>query len=370
MKGWFSEVSDEMWPGQAMSLKMKEVLFKGKSDFQDVLVFDSETYGKVLILDGVIQATERDEFSYQEMIAHLPLCSLKNPAKKVLVVGGGDGGGLHVDEPSGVSQFANGSVPTCFRPPRVRIPHPQSSSSNLGPVRRRLSDDVSELNVGRFFARVTLVEGVLREITRHGSVEHLDIAELDAMVIEVSKKYFPGMSVGFDDPRVHVHGTDGIKWVKDAEPGTYDAIIVDSSDPVGPACVLFEKPFFEAMHRALKPGGVVCTQGECVWLHAELIKDVLEMCKEIFVGGSVQYGFTSIPTYPSGQIGFVMCSKPDEDGKTVDFSKPSRPPPIAPEGSALKPLRYYNEGIHGAAFCLPEFARAAVEPFVVRGTGF
>ena len=72
MNGWFSEISDEMWPGQAMSLKVEEVLHRGRSDFQDVMVFRSSNHGKVLILDGVIQATERDEFSYQEMIAHLP----------------------------------------------------------------------------------------------------------------------------------------------------------------------------------------------------------------------------------------------------------------------------------------------------------
>ena len=71
MNGWFSEISDEMWPGQAMSLKMTEVLFKGKSDFQDVMVFQSQTYGKVLILDGVIQCTERDEFSYQLSLIHI-----------------------------------------------------------------------------------------------------------------------------------------------------------------------------------------------------------------------------------------------------------------------------------------------------------
>ena len=268
MNGWFSEISDEMWPGQAMSLKMTEVLFKGKSDFQDVMVFQSQTYGKVLILDGVIQCTERDEFSYQEMIAHLPLCSINDAPKKVLVVGGGDG-------------------------------------------------------------------GVLREIVRHPTVERLDIAEIDGMVIDVSKKFFPGMSCGFDDPRVNVNVCDGIKFVGDAEEGSYDAIIVDSSDPVGPASVLFEKPFFEKIYRALKPCGVLCTQGECIWLHAELIKDVLEMCKGIFVGGSVQYGYCSIPTYPSWQIGFVMCSKPDADGKTVDFSKPARPPPVAPGKSPL-----------------------------------
>lgn len=68
------------------------------------------------------------------------------------------------------------------------------------------------------------------------------------------------MAVGFTDPRVQLCICDGIQYVKDAAPGTYDVIIVDSSDPVGPAEVLFERPFFEAMHRALKPGGVVCTQ--------------------------------------------------------------------------------------------------------------
>ena len=70
--GWFSE-SEVMWPGQAMSLKVEEVLWEGRSDFQDVLVFRSSTYGNVLVLDGVIQLTERDEHAYQEMIAQIPL---------------------------------------------------------------------------------------------------------------------------------------------------------------------------------------------------------------------------------------------------------------------------------------------------------
>jgi spermidine synthase len=69
------------------------VLFEGRSKFQDVLVFDSKTYGKVLVLDGVIQLTERDEHAYQEMITHLPLFSHPDP-KRVLIVGGGDGGVL------------------------------------------------------------------------------------------------------------------------------------------------------------------------------------------------------------------------------------------------------------------------------------
>ena len=87
--GWFYE-SEVMWPGQAMGLKVEEVLHESRSDFQDILVFRSSTYGTVLVLDGVIQLTERDEHAYQEMIAHLPLHCHPNP-RSVLIVGGGDG---------------------------------------------------------------------------------------------------------------------------------------------------------------------------------------------------------------------------------------------------------------------------------------
>jgi len=89
--GWFYEKSDENWPGQAFGLRVNKVLYEGKTMFQSVLVFESTDYGNVLCLDGVIQATERDEFAYQEMISHIPLMAHKAP-KRVLVVGGGDGG--------------------------------------------------------------------------------------------------------------------------------------------------------------------------------------------------------------------------------------------------------------------------------------
>ncbi|XP_017117467.1 spermidine synthase [Drosophila elegans] len=89
--GWFSELQAELWPGQSFSLKIKELIHKEKSKFQDIQIVETETYGRCLILDGIIQCTARDEFSYQEMISFLPLCAHPNP-KKVLIVGGGDGG--------------------------------------------------------------------------------------------------------------------------------------------------------------------------------------------------------------------------------------------------------------------------------------
>ena len=298
--GWFSEISPEMWPGQANSLEIQEKLYDQQSEFQHVQVFKTSTYGNLLVLDGCIQATERDEFAYQEMIAHLPLCAMSREPKRVLIIGGGDG-------------------------------------------------------------------GALREVTRHRCVERVEMAEIDGMVPEVSKKFMPYMARGFEDERATVMICDGVKFVESCEEGTYDCVIVDSSNPIGPASVLFEERFFRSVFKALKPGGVVCTQGECLWLHGELIGDTLEMCKKVFVGGSVSYAYCTIPTYPSGQIGFVLASKPEVDGKTVTFERPSREAPKTKEGSTLKPLKYYNSAIHSAAFVLPEFARQIVEPHLVPG---
>ena len=257
---------------------------------KDVCVFKSKSFGTVLLLDGVIQCTDRDEFSYQEMITHLPLNALEAPPRTVLVVGGGDG-------------------------------------------------------------------GVLREVTRYASLEAVHLAEIDGMVCEVAKKHFPAMAAGFEDGRVSVHITDGIKWVTDAPPATYDAIIVDSSDPVGPAEVLFQRPFFEAMHAALKPGGVVCTQAESLWLHLPIISSLADMCASVFAGGIVRYAYTTIPTYPSGQIGFMVCAKAKADGSAPrDPCTPARAPPSVSAGDAKGPLKYYSAALHSAAFTLPQFA--------------
>src|SRR5205085_169374 len=86
------------------------------------------------------------------------------------------------------------------------------------------------------------------------------------MVIETSKKYLPTLAKGFDDPRVNVFIGDGYAYLK-SKPGVYDVIIVDSSDPVGPAETLFQREFYEYLKIALRPGGIVCTQAECQWLH-------------------------------------------------------------------------------------------------------
>jgi spermidine synthase len=124
MRGWFSEVNSQ-WPGVAMSFKVDEVLHDAKSEYQHVQVFRTPALGNVLVLDGVIQCTEKDECAYQEMIAHLPMFAHPNP-RDVLVVGGGDGGVIREGEaprssPRRRARLRVGS--RCARPsPPLRLP--------------------------------------------------------------------------------------------------------------------------------------------------------------------------------------------------------------------------------------------------------
>ncbi|CAE6344598.1 unnamed protein product [Rhizoctonia solani] len=274
--GWFREINSQ-WPGQAMTLKVNRILHVEKSKYQDVLVFESETFGNILVLDGVIQCSERDEFSYQEMIAHIPLASHPNP-KKVLVIGGGDG-------------------------------------------------------------------GVVREVLKHNTVEEVVLCDIDEAVIRVSKKYLPHMSSLLADKRVTVYIGDGFAYLQ-RNTAQFDCIITDSSDPVGPAKALFEKPYFQLLLEALAPGGHISTQGEALWVHLDLISELLASVGSIFP--VAEYAFTTIPTYPSGQIGFMLGSK--EPGR--DLRVPVR---------QLEGCRYWNQDVHRAAFVLPEFARSMLK---------
>jgi len=157
----------------------------------------------------------------------------------------------------------------------------------------------------------------------------------------VSKQYLPHMSSLLSSPKVTVHIGDGFAFLSQHE-STYDVIITDSSDPVGPASSLFQKPYFQLLHDALAPGGNIASQGECLWLHLPLISEMRAMAESIFP--VVEYAFTTIPTYPSGQIGFILCSREKER----NLRKPLR---------QVTECRYWNQAVHRAAFELPEFGR-------------
>ncbi|CAP27827.2 Protein CBR-SPDS-1 [Caenorhabditis briggsae] len=272
------------WPGQAFSLQVKKVLFHEKSKYQDVLVFESTTYGNVLVLDGIVQATERDEFSYQEMLAHLPLFAHQNP-KKVLIIGGGDG-------------------------------------------------------------------GILREVLKHDTVEKVTMCEIDEMVIDVAKKFLPGMSCGFSHEKLDLYCGDGFEFLKNHK-NEFDVIITDSSDPVGPAESLFGQSYYELLRDALKEDGILSSQGESVWLHLPLIAHLVAFNRKIFP--TVNYAQSIVSTYPSGSMGYLICAKSD----TRDVTTPARV--LSDEQVKNMNLRFYNSEVHKAAFVLPQFVRNALE---------
>jgi len=135
---------------------------------------------------------------------------------------------------------------------------------------------------------------------------------------------------------------------------SFDVIITDSSDPVGPASVLFETPFYRAMYGSLREGGIVCTQGECMWLHVDLIRPLVRAVKGFFE--TVEYAYCTIPSYPSGQIGFIVATKKGGGNEGRGCKVPVR----SVGESVQKELRYYSEEIHKAAFVLPAFAERAI----------
>lgn len=280
--GWFIEKNDQ-WPGQANALQVKKVLEHKKTQFQDLLVFESTHFGNVIVLDGVIQITERDEASYQEMMAHLPMFSVKDP-KQVLLIGGGDG-------------------------------------------------------------------GVLREVVKHPSIEKVTMCEIDGDVVEASKKYLPNVSCGFSHPKANLIIGNGVEFVQKASEASYDVVIVDSSDPVGPAEKLFSKEFYNDVLRVLKPGGVICSQGECLWNNEDLIATMVTDFGAPFC--SAEYASIQVPTYPCGQIGAFLARK--AGSSETSCRKPLSSPP---EGMTL---RYYSSELHEASFALPAFMKEKLE---------
>mmetsp|Transcript_16250 Transcript_16250/g.25753 ORF Transcript_16250/g.25753 Transcript_16250/m.25753 type:complete len:323 (-) Transcript_16250:57-1025(-) len=203
--------------------------------------------------------------------------------------------------------------------------------------------------------------GVLREICRHECVKEVVICEIDQMVIQAGKRYFPKIASAWSDERIHLFCGDGAEFVRKNK-NRFDVIICDSSDPVGPAKTLFSQQFYESMRQALRPGGKVCTQAETVWLDLDLIHHLASGARKGY--HSVQYAYTQIPTYPCGMIGFLLCSLApkeaiDEKKDTYEAARCDKPRRRF-DKKALDRLKYYSEEMHKAAFVLPAFARRVI----------
>ncbi len=276
MSIWYTE---KHTPHSGITMEVRKSLFHGESEFQTLDILDTYEFGRMMLLDGVVMLTERDEFVYHEMLAHVPLNTHPAP-ERVLVIGGGDG-------------------------------------------------------------------GTVREILKHPRVREVTLVEIDRMVVEAAREHLPGISAGLDDPRTRIVFDDGIKYVADSAPGRYDVILVDSTDPVGPAEALFGRDFFQNCSRALGPEGVFVTQSESPFYHLPFMVDVSGRIKGIFA--RTAFYLAAVTTYPGGTWSFLMGCKD------------SQRPLAVFEGEVDLDTRYYTPEIHTASFALPRFLRGALE---------
>jgi spermidine synthase len=274
---WFSEPFES--EGSAFSLKVTKKLHEEQSPFQKIEVYETTHWGRLLVLDGAVMLTQRDNFTYHEMMAHPVLFTHPDP-RDVLIIGGGD----------------------C---------------------------------------------GLLKEVLKHPNVRRVVQVDIDERVTRVAEQFFPELVESNGDPRAELLFDDGVAYVKNAAPGSFDVMIIDSTDPIGPAAGLFGAEFMKDAYALLRDDGLIVQQSESPILH---IDTILKELYEVMRGA----GFAKVATllfpvvgYPSGWWSATMASKGadlthfrEQDAATKPF-----------------PTRYYNAAIHRAALAVPEFCK-------------
>ncbi|MFH1894495.1 MAG: polyamine aminopropyltransferase [Patescibacteria group bacterium] len=220
-----------------VGMEVKKVLYRGRSSFQKIEFFDTYEFGKILALDGITQTTEKDEFIYHEMLCQIPML-MHSALKRVLIIGGGDGGSLE-------------------------------------------------------------------EVLKH-NVEKVWMVEIDKMVMDLSKKYLPSISKGaFHDKRAEVIIGDGKEYIRKSK-NFFDVIIMDLSDPGGPAEELVSLKFYKDVKRALKKGGIICIQGGSFDIQPSLVRNIFVRLNKIF--SYVRIHLAVVPAYQAGECCFIMAS--------------------------------------------------------------
>lgn len=180
--------------------------------------------------------------------------------------------------------------------------------------------------------------GVVREVLKHKSVKKVVLVEIDDEVIVSSKKYLPSIAGMLDDPRVEVKVGDGFMHIAESK-DLYDVILVDSTEPVGPAVQLFTKGFYVGISEALKEDGIFVAQSDNPWFKTDIITNVVRDVKAIFK--TTKLYTANIPTYPSGLWTFTLGSKKYD--------------PLQSQRKEVIETKYYTDKLHQACFVLPKF---------------
>jgi len=278
-ESWVNETLYAEW-GQRFLVKRE--LARVTSDFQDIMVFESHTHGRVMLLDGVVQITEMDEFVYQEMIAHVPLLA-HGDAKRVLIIGAGDG-------------------------------------------------------------------GVLKRVLQHRNVERAVMVEIDGEVMRLAKEFLPAIAGdAWTDPRAEVITGDGIDYVRQAASGSFDAIIVDSTDPIGVGEALFTDEFYANSARILSDRGVIVNQCGVPAMQAEELRETSLRRAKSFADVSAYVA--AVPTYVGGFMTLGWAAK-DASLRQVEVTEIRRRADVA---GVLDTTGYWTPEMHVGAFTLPPY---------------
>lgn len=271
---------DQGSPDFTSAFRVSRLIHTEQTPYQYLEVYESPVFGRMLVLDGAVQTTERDEFIYHEMLAHPALCTHPAP-RRVLIIGGGDGGAME-----------------------EALKHP--------------------------LERATLVE-------------------IDEAVVRTSRQYLAGVAGrAFEDPRTTLVIGDGIAYVGETSE-RFDVVLVDSTDPQGPAVGLFSPEFYGAIARRLTPGGLLVVQSGSAIYQRDLIRSVRRTLRPVFP--TVRTYVAAVVEYPGVLWSFTVGSLgPD-------------PAAVSPETIAARTegfgLRYYTPLGHQAAFAPPPFLRDA-----------
>ena len=277
-----SWINESLYPDWGQRFLVTRELARVKSDFQDIVIFESTSHGRVMVLDGVIQITEGDEFVYQEMLAHVPLLA-HGSAENVLIIGAGDG-------------------------------------------------------------------GVLRRVLQHNNVKKAVMVEIDGEVIRLSKAFLPKIAGdAWTDKRADVIVGDGIDYVKKAADASFDAIIVDSTDPIGVGEVLITDEFYQNCARILTARGLIVNQCGVPFMQADELRET-SLRRRTFFPHVTAY-VAAVPTYVGGFMTLGWAAK--------DPSLTTTPIETIRDRAAATGLigatNYWTPEIHVGAFNLPPY---------------
>ena len=187
--------------------------------------------------------------------------------------------------------------------------------------------------------------GVIRELTRYPEIERIDMVEIDPMVVEVCRKYLPQTACRLDDPRVHIHYEDGLRFIRTPQ-DCYDLIIVDSTDPFGPGEGLFTREFYGNCYKALREDGIMVNQHESPFYQEDAVA-CQRAHKRIVESFPISRVYQAhIPTYPSGHWLFGFASKRYHPLRDLDEARWNQ------RGLSCG---YYTTTLHKGAFYIPAY---------------